>query len=648
MTKLQRTMGIIVSVIVALTLAVTVAFSIHFGAAQNNETFGQLVAVGMNVLDSSMKNDLEMLRTKADVMTADGRLGSTIRRGYVGTLQELYYAADLDDNVYCMYTDENGDILWKSANYNLAAYDVNAALKNDRVMAGYYTDANVPLSAVYIAPVKYRMGDEYITVGAMFLGCEISNDEEIQKVKESTGCDFVFFTISGGNATPAVSTITTDAELIMPQEAVETVCARDTCAMDVKIGSQTYMGLYEPIVDLNNRVVGSALSCMSSVAKDTAKQFMVSCMIIVAGLLIPLAFFLVMIMMRKIALDPLTEAGLLVQGMNNGDLSMPDIDAKLLPDNEVGEFAHRLEDTKHTLSAYVTDISRVLDAMAGGDFTGSASIEYLGDFAKIQESFERIRGRLSGIVHEIDRSSEDVYEGSEQMAAGSQLLADGTVTQAAAIEELSGKISSVLEKTRANADNAYRASELSNSMERSSLEQNEAMERLTEAMEEITTRSAEISNIIKAIDNIAFQTNILALNAAVEAARAGAAGKGFAVVADEVRNLAAKSADAAKETSQLITATAEAVNVGRELVEQTAGSMKEITRRAEETSRLVNAISAESANQARDIDRVTDALERISGVVSQNSATAEESAASCQQLASRSKTLKEQVKVLKA
>ena len=87
------------------------------------------------------------------------------------------------------------------------------------------------------------------------------------------------------------------------------------------------------------------------------------------------------------------------------------------------------------------------------------------------------------------------------------------------------------------------------------------MQEMLSAMEDISNTSGEIGKIIKTIEDIAFQTNMLSLNAAVEAARAGAAGKGFAVVADEVRNLAAKSADASKNTSALIEGALQALSL---------------------------------------------------------------------------------------
>ena len=166
------------------------------------------------------------------------------------------------------------------------------------------------------------------------------------------------------------------------------------------------------------------------------------------------------------------------------------------------------------------------------------------------------------------------------------------------------------------------------------------MGRLIVAMNEINTAANRISGIIKTIDDISFQTNILALNASIEAARAGAAGKGFSVVADEVRLLASKSAEAANQTSELITDAIKAIAQGKAVTELTAGALHDVKIKTAEVEKTVREISAATNSQAVEIQAVKESLSQISGIVQQNSATAEESAAVGQELSAQSESLR--------
>jgi len=155
------------------------------------------------------------------------------------------------------------------------------------------------------------------------------------------------------------------------------------------------------------------------------------------------------------------------------------------------------------------------------------------------------------------------------------------------------------------------------------------------AMASIQDSSQQVAKIIKAIDEIAFQTNILALNAAVEAARAGDAGMGFAVVADEVRRLAQRSAQAAKDTSDLIQASIAKTQDGNLKVEQVAASISGITSSIASVKALVDQVSGASRQQAHGIDQISQTLAQMEKVTQTTAATAAESAVASEELSAQ-------------
>ncbi|MGA2937747.1 MAG: methyl-accepting chemotaxis protein [Syntrophobacteraceae bacterium] len=236
------------------------------------------------------------------------------------------------------------------------------------------------------------------------------------------------------------------------------------------------------------------------------------------------------------------------------------------------------------------------------------------------------------VISGLNETVEEARAASGAVAAISQQMADGTASQAAAIEQTSSSLEEMSAMTRQNAEHATQADKLMHQVEGITSSAEGSMNRLMEFMQEISSASEKTQKIIKTIDEIAFQTNLLALNAAVEAARAGEAGAGFAVVADEVRNLAMRAAEAAKNTAALIEGNVKMIQTGADLAKSMGGEFSEVASSVLKASSLIREISEASREQAQGVQQINQAVAGVDKVVQENAANAEEAAATSTQL----------------
>ena len=232
---------------------------------------------------------------------------------------------------------------------------------------------------------------------------------------------------------------------------------------------------------------------------------------------------------------------------------------------------------------------------------------------------------LEDVIDHLTKSHHEVKVSSVRMTGYSKTLADGAASSAANLEETSASLEQMSAMTKRNADNSLDANRLMSQANEDVIRAQKSMRSVIKAMEEISVSGNEIGKIIKTIDEIAFQTNLLALNAAVEAARAGEAGAGFAVVADEVRNLAIRSAEAAKNTADLIASTISNINSGSMMVSDTAESFKTVETNSAKVANLLSEVAEASKEQSDGISQITKAVNAIDKVCLENAAKGEES-----------------------
>jgi methyl-accepting chemotaxis protein len=303
-----------------------------------------------------------------------------------------------------------------------------------------------------------------------------------------------------------------------------------------------------------------------------------------------------------------------------------------------------LADAFRNMITYIKNIASVADSISKGDLVVSANVQSNNDVLgqninKIRDSLKTMTANLDETFSQVKKACEQVNSAVAEISSGSQSLAQGASEQAASIESISNSLREIKTSTKKNAASAKEAQDLSTTALSTTERGVDSMQKLSSAIDKIKVSSDSTAKIVKTIDEIAFQTNLLALNAAVEAARAGEAGKGFAVVAEEVRNLARRSAEAAKNTANLIEESVRNAESGVAINKEVLLNLDEINQQVQKTSQVIAQIANASDKQNKDVNDISDSIEQMNQITQQVAANSEQSAAAAEELASQAQEL---------
>ncbi len=281
---------------------------------------------------------------------------------------------------------------------------------------------------------------------------------------------------------------------------------------------------------------------------------------------------------------------------------------------------------------------KIARAVGGGDLGLEIRLT-AGDTDSLLAQLQGMSTQLAATVTRVRHGAESIANESTVISQSNCDLARRTESQASALEETAAAMEQLGATVAQNMENARRANQSAKDASTVAVKGGHVVSQVVDTMNGINEASRKISDIIGVIDGIAFQTNILALNAAVEAARAGEQGRGFAVVASEVRSLAGRSADAAKEIKNLISASVERVDLGTQLVDRAGATMAEVVSSIQQMTDIMGEITISSSEQSVGVNQVGEAVRQLEQATQQNAAMVEQMAASSKSLLTHSQEL---------
>lgn len=264
-----------------------------------------------------------------------------------------------------------------------------------------------------------------------------------------------------------------------------------------------------------------------------------------------------------------------------------------------------------------------------GDFSVVVNEQRNEEFAKLSGS---INDMVTGITQRMEENRQLVLKQQENIENiksvcgnletvsyetldNAHAIHEGTAEQEDTLKELRSIMDKLVGELNSSADRTFEVAQDTESTMATMRTGEAQMDELEKSIDKINSTSKEIEKIIGKINSIAEQTNILSINASIEAARAGEAGKGFAVVAGQVGMLAAQSANAAKETGELINSAIRAVQDGKRITARTSEQFTVMAQGIEKTGESVKNISDMVRQNVTVVDEAVTGLEKIARVI---------------------------------
>ena len=645
-----KSLGLKVSLIVAVMIAIIICITFFAVSKQSNSLIMELTAKEAESNNITFAREIEKLQhdalLRARIIAYSPDFVEALLERDETALMEVFelYGEDLDLITVC---DPDGNVIIRSHSDErgdnvLNQHALSVALDPAQGISTIEKGTVVGLSTRGSATIRDFDGN---IIGALVCGHDLSSTEYVDAVKELTGSEVTIFE---GDTRLMTSLTNENGDRVIGTKASDTVIEnvinqKNDYSLQIPLFGHEYYAHYSPIIT-NEGVVGMLFTGVPIDKALAEQRAMVSSMLMI-GIICGIVSVLLIIVFNVFAVSkPLKKIGAFAEKIESGDLgistdSSSGVDVR--SSDEIGVLARTLERAYMQMKGYVGEIKERMHCLAEGDLSAESTYDFQGDFILIKNSINEHVRNLNHTMTEINSSSSQVSSGAKQVADGAQSLAQGSSEQAMAIEELSRSISEITEKTMINAATADKTSTLSAIIKENAEKGRLQMEEMIAAVNDINEASMGIGKIMKTIDDIAFQTNILALNATVEAARAGQAGKGFAVVAEEVRNLASKSAEASKDTGNMIQNSMEKAELGSRIAGETAARINEIMVGINESSSLVTEIAKSSEEQSMSITKINTGIDQVANVVQQNSATAQESAAASEEMHGQSNMLQQ-------